>query len=295
MACGLRLIKFKSEVEDMNMNQAAQEENLQFDHMEFEDTGNQAPPSCSRCSKDFTDDYYEADGKMICRTCKSRIETEMTGGSGAARFVKALVLGVPAAAIGAGIYYGISALTGYEFGLVAIVIGLLVGGAVRVGSNGRGGWLYQAMAVALTYCAIVSTYIPYIIEGLKNEPAMAQQSDAGQTADDAGATHLPVTAPPEAEPSEAVPPPVDDAGGSASDQGEIEYQPILAIGAMLVLFLFAMAAPFLAGFENIIGLIIIGIGLYEAWKINKRTEIQINGPFNLEPVPAAAESATANG
>jgi hypothetical protein len=153
----------------MSVNLSAQEENLQFDRMEFEKTGNMAPPSCSRCAQVFTDDYYETGGKMICGACKSRIETQVSGGSGMARFVKAIALGVPAAAIGAGIYYGISALTGYEFGLVAIVIGLLVGGAVRIGSNGRGGWLYQTMAVALTYCAIASTYIPYIIEGLKSD------------------------------------------------------------------------------------------------------------------------------
>jgi hypothetical protein len=38
----------------------------------------------------------------------------------------------------------------------------------------------------------------------------------------------------------------------------------LGIGA---LFLLAMALPFLAGFENVIGLAIIAFGLYEAWKL----------------------------
>jgi hypothetical protein len=48
----------------------------------------------------------------------------------------------------------------------------------------------------------------------------------------------------------------------------------------------AIAAPFLAGFENIIGLVIIGIGLYEAWKLNKRTELAISGPHALASRPA---------
>ena len=48
--------------------------------------------------------------------------------------------------------------TGYEIGLVAIVVGLLVGGAVRKGSGARGGWFYQLMAVALTYAAISGSY-----------------------------------------------------------------------------------------------------------------------------------------
>jgi len=45
------------------------------------------------------------------------------------------VFGAVAAALGAGIYFGISALTGYEFGLVAIVVGLMVGWAVRRGAE----------------------------------------------------------------------------------------------------------------------------------------------------------------
>jgi hypothetical protein len=41
------------------------------------------------------------------------------------------------------------------------------------------------------------------------------------------------------------------------------------------------AIPFLAGFENIIGLVIIAIGLYEAWKLNKRAELNVAGPFKV--------------
>src|SRR2546422_2854982 len=58
--------------------------------------------------------------------------------------------------LGAGLYFGIEAATGYELGLVAVVVGLMVGGAVRKGSNGRGGWRYQALAMFLTYCAVRS-------------------------------------------------------------------------------------------------------------------------------------------
>ena len=51
--------------------------------------------------------------------------------------------------------------------------------------------------------------------------------------------------------------------------------------AFLLLFGFAFFAPFLAGAENLIGLLIIGIGLYEAWKINKRVEPHTAGPFRI--------------
>jgi len=55
----------------------------------------------------------------------------------------------------------------------------------------------------------------------------------------------------------------------------------------------ALAAPFLAGASNIMGIIIIGIGLYEAWKFNKR--VIVNGPFKLVPEPAPAAEPSAAG
>ena len=52
----------------------------------------------------------------------------------------------------------VTQLTGYEIGLIAVAVGWLVGGAVRLGSKGLGGKPFQALAVALTYLAIVSHY-----------------------------------------------------------------------------------------------------------------------------------------
>src|SRR2546426_12468468 len=90
-------------------------------------------------------------------------------GSSGRRFAKALALGLGAAVVGAAIYFGIAALTGYEFGLVAIVVGLLVGGAVRKGSNGRGGRRYQLLAAFLTYTPVVGTDSSLIARELQKE------------------------------------------------------------------------------------------------------------------------------
>ena len=73
-----------------------------------------------------------------------------------------------AAGIGVGlagtiVYWAILAATGYEFGLIAIVVGFAVGKAVHWGSRGRGGWAYQTLAIGLTYLAIVSAYVPMIV------------------------------------------------------------------------------------------------------------------------------------
>jgi hypothetical protein len=49
----------------------------------------------------------------------------------------------------------------------------------------------------------------------------------------------------------------------------------------IMLLPFAFLSPIFSGFENLIGLVIIGIGLYEAWKLNKREVFEITGPFAL--------------
>jgi hypothetical protein len=61
----------------------------------------------------------------------------------------------------------------------------------------------------------------------------------------------------------------------------------LAIG-VAVLVAIVCAAPFLVGFSNIIGWIIIGIGVYEAWKINKRRVFAVTGPHALASTQPAA-------
>ena len=59
---------------------------------------------------------------------------------------------------------------------------------------------------------------------------------------------------------------------------------------MAVILAIAFAAPFLGGFPNIMGIVIIGIALYEAWKMNKKVPLEITGPHR---VGAAAEPAAA--
>ncbi len=219
----------------------AKPDDLQFDHAEYA----AAPPvsACAACGQRLWDVYYDVNGRALCEKCKTDVELAREQGSGFARFLRALIYGVGAGAVGAGIWYGIRALThGWEFSLIAVIVGLMVGTAVKVGSSGRGGWLYQSLAVFLTYTAIVGTYIPVIVQGL----------------------HQPL--------------------GSRSLLERI------VLGVLIVAF--AFVAPFLGGFQNILGLLIIGFGLWEAWKINRATPLTISGPFR---VGAAAPSPAPGG
>jgi hypothetical protein len=49
----------------------------------------------------------------------------------------------------------------------------------------------------------------------------------------------------------------------------------------------ALASPFLGGARNFMGLIIIGIGLYEAWKLTSAVPVQVLGPFAINTSPPA--------
>jgi hypothetical protein len=245
---------------------------LQFDKAEVP-----ARRSCSICRKGIQDSYYKIDAKIACEPCHGRVQETLTGGSGTERFVKAAVFGTLAAALGAGIYYAILATTGYEIALISILVGVMVGGAVKKGSNARGGWVYQGLAMFLTYTAIVSAYVPLVIgEWAKHRNDAAPTSAAAPAAKPASAA-APASQPESKSEAEPKPAPAEKRPLSA----------IAIVVALVVLVLFAYALPILAGFQNIIGLFIIGIGMYQAWKLNKRVKLDIKGPFSIAPTTEA--------
>ena len=247
---------------------------LQFDRVEGQ--GGQTPGgTCAECGQPIRDVYYEVNGRVLCERCRRAAEASWAAGSSAGRFGKAVVFGIAAAAAGSALYYGVLALTGYEFGLIAIVVGFLVGVAVKKGSHGRGGWKYQALAMFLTYTSIVSSYVPLIIQAaLKTEEQTASQiADPGA---------IPLTSSDTTAPAIAV----DSASQSlvTSDLGSesaVSSGPANPVLAILLGIGLIYALPFLVGFQNILGLVIIAIGLYEAWKLNQRAELKVAGPFKV--------------
>ena len=247
---------------------------LQFDRAEF--SGSSEGPSCAACQVPIGSTYYAAGGKVFCPTCREQWYQRTVEGSGAGRFLRALFLGIPAAAVGSAVYYAITVLTGYELALVSIGIGLVVGGAVRRGSNGRGGWAYQTLAVVLTYCSIASANLPYLFHALRehatDESAAVSTASPGSKTNDAGAV--------------AADAPQRDAmrRTAFSDAGSGPFRLAIALGALFAL---ALAAPFLAGVKNFMGIVIIGIGLYEAWKMNRRANLEMTGPHELAPAASA--------
>ena len=245
-------------------------------------------PTCTSCSREIRDVYHEANGAVICSPCRAKLQLELHGGSGAGRFGRALGFGLVGAVIGSVLWFAVLALFDMEIGLLAIVVGFLVGKGVHHGSRGRGGWKYQTLAIALTYSAIVVTYIPFMIKGM-----VEGQFDPAQFADSMAIAGVPAgdavaeaTLPSLLE--AGLPEGADTVSSDVATQELLEANPpstgfvvaYMLLGAV-VLFAMAAAAPILAGFENIIGLLIIGFALYEAWSMNRRAELTLTGPYRV--------------
>ena len=237
------------------------EGSLQFDRAERD--GAASALTCAVCNQPVATSYYEVNGDITCQRCRNQVMAAWNRGSSRKRFAKALGLGFAAAAVGAAIYFGIAAVTGYEFGLVAVVVGVLVGGAVRKGSNGRGGWRYQLLAMFLTYTAVVVTDSSLIARELKKEWG----AQAASTVTVAGE----VTAPTDATP------------GSSRRPGPLA----VAFGLALIIAL-AYAAPIMLGITSPLHLLIAGFALYEAWKLNRGVALRVSGPYQAAARPAAA-------
>jgi hypothetical protein len=160
-------------------------------------------------------------------------------------FIKALGLGFGAGAVGAVIYYGIREVTGYDLALITIGLGIIVGIAVRKGAGARQSVMYRLMAVALAWTAMCATYVPQL----------ALQFSAPEVAEDAS----------EAE--------IEAALAQAAEQ---EVPTSAYVGATI----FAMAVPFfLVADMEVLGILIFGFGLWEAWRLSAPQPLVVEGPF----------------
>jgi hypothetical protein len=172
----------------------------------------------------------------------------------------------------------------------------MVGKAVSNGSRRRGGWLYQLLAVCLTYAAIASSYVPLIISGMEKKHSQGAPSVAKS---DATKTPAAKTARAKAAASDVAAGKAEEEEGLAGEEQGPKEAEATSTGlgllvAVIVLVLFLLIFPILAGTQSPLLLIIIGIGLYEAWKLNKRVVLDIKGPFHVaSPSPAEARPSGA--
>jgi hypothetical protein len=192
---------------------------LQFERAEY--AGGNAGPACCTCKQPATPQYHQFNGRVFCTNCRQQIEQSIQQLHQRGSMAQAALFGVGAAVVGALIFYAVTSVTGYEIGLIGVLVGFLVGKAVRKGSGSIGGTQYQVLAIVLTYVSIASRYVLEILH-------------------------------------------------SAGASVDLPY---------LRLFGVALVAPVMGGFQNILGMIIIGIALWQAWKMNRRVDVRFTGPF----------------
>jgi len=239
---------------------------MQFDRVEG--AGPPPPPACAQCRRPL-DEYFSVGGQhMFCRTC-------VDGLRNSASFWQSLLYGAGAALLGTIVWFAILKLFNYELGIIGIVVGLFVGVAVRKGARGLGGAKFQALAMALTYLSITGSYVPLVLKG------MVEAAEKNEKADDAADEPAADGTSGAKAPAPATPP--------AAKKASSEVSGGAVVLAVVMVFGIALAMPFLSGADNFMGWIIIGIALYEAWKINRR--VPITGPLRFGPglsVPAPA-------
>jgi hypothetical protein len=182
-------------------------------------------------------------------------------------------MGLGAGLLGALIWLAVRRIAHLEIGLIALLVGYMVGKAVRKGSGGRGGRGYQVLAVVLTYCCIAANYMPDVLEALMHRtatPSSKTAAHSGKNAKgDAGSSKTNA---------------VDHTGSASDDAPRANSGAAKVIGSLallIVVFKVSLIVPFLGGSKNAIGLLIIGFALWEAWKFNARRRLPITGPYSI--------------
>jgi hypothetical protein len=207
-----------------------------------------AAKSCEACKQLIAGQYYQVQNHVICEVCAAKIQAGKQSQK-PVPLLRPVVYGIGAALAGC-ILYAIPLAMGFQIGIVALVVGYMVGKAIRVGSYGVGGRPQQILAVALTYFAISTSFLPAVFfVGMKR--GAAEMSAAKKQ--------------------------------SAAPKVQLA-KPVISPGkAVAGLLIVATISPFLelksSPVGGLISLFILFIGLQRAWALTARHEILVTGPY----------------
>jgi hypothetical protein len=218
---------------------------LQFHRAQPIDSG-PAAKTCAACKQSIAGEYYQVQNQTICASCAVKIRTGQQSERRVPLF-RAVIYGVGAALAGC-ILYAIPLAMGFQIGIVALVVGYMVGKAIRHASYGTGGRAQQVLAVVLTYSAISASIVPALVFiGVKQGAA---------------ARSAPKT-PAVVQPAKPIPSPGKMAAG-------------IALLVVISPFLQLKSSPI----GGLISLFILFIGLQRAWVLTARHEIIVTGPYS---------------
>jgi hypothetical protein len=246
---------------------------LQFDRVVPESGAAVAPdrPSvvCAGCHRSIATEYYDVNGQTFCGHCRSIVEAHAETPRGLGPFLIAGLFGLGAGIAGAIIYYAVMAILHLEIGIVAILIGYMVGYSVRKGLRGRGGLRFQILAAALTYASVAFAYTPIVVKSAIDAEKRAQQAqnkDAGSTDAVAESTTR---------------------RGSPAPSGRLLVALLFALGLILALPVMVVVGSLPSG---LISAFIIFIGMRQAWRMTGALSLNVLGPYRVGTASAAPSS-----
>ncbi|RKH03754.1 hypothetical protein D7X74_35990 [Corallococcus sp. CA047B] len=205
----------------------------------------------------------------MCPKCRKEVESASTGGSKALRVLKAGAFGFGAAIAGVAVYCGVG-LTGYNMGLLLILVGWMVGTAVFKGSEGRGGLVYQVLAVLLTYLALGAARVPEVKARSKAESESRPRRVSSRVFDRAHDSPIHQFFSPDM--------------GDAMSREEVLVIEILNTSTLVV------RGPAYEATQRPVSGLLYGFALYVAWRRNRRAVLSVVGPFQWAGVSPAPGS-----
>jgi hypothetical protein len=272
---------------------------IQFDRAVSTSGATEAGVVCAQCERSIANVYFTLAQRPFCGSCKLKVEREYAATLTSGSFAKATVFGLGAAAAGAAVYYGVIAITNFEIGIVAILIGYMVGYAINRATRGGGARRYQVLGAALTYLAVGMAYLPLAIKGAREGAGeqttvssdstriAARDSDVVQAGSPAAAVDTAAVADTgavEADSSAAA------TAEAPEDSTSVRLAPTSFFKAMGVLVALVLALPVMVVFgslpSGLISALIIGIGIRQAWRMTTAPDLSFAGPLRVAPPPA---------
>jgi hypothetical protein len=255
----------------------AESEELQFDRVAsdapaVESRSSQPAVDCAICSAPIRTDYYHVNGQTACARCRDAAAAQATTPRGWGPLARAATFGIGAAIAGAAIYYAVIAIANLEIGIVAILIGYMVGHAVRKGAAGRGGRRFQVLAAVLTYWSVGLAYTPLVFKQVNGEKST---QPAAEVADSTRAAVADSVTAASADTAAVL---TADGKDQKSSRGSL----LVSFGALFV-FVFALPVIAIVGSlpSGLLSALIIFIGLRAAWQKTAALPLEISGPYRV--------------
>jgi hypothetical protein len=265
-------------------NVRAEREELQFDRIASDasaDAHTSAGPAvvCAICSAPIQTHYYHVNGRPTCARCRDTAAEQATTPRGWGPLVRAGAFGIGAAIAGASIYYAVIAITDFEIGIVAILIGYLVGHAVRKGAGGRGGRRFQVLAAVLTYWAVGLAYTPLAFKQVSGEEPKASAAAVADSTRASVSDSVSVSSPDTAQ-----------VLATYDTEQKASHRSLLFSFGVLFVFVFALPVIAIVGSlpSGLLSALIIFIGLRAAWQKTAALPLEVTGPFRVGTRPPAA-------